>query len=311
MVQIVLTVTIKLGIQAFLLQMKLTANETSLYPHILKASTLPPSLNNKTMNRPRTSPKRIATKRMRRRKVTFSEKVVTNMKRVTQHDRVKAWYSKQELEAMRKHVKVQSKIYRAAMNKSSPEASLMSSLVLPFQGCTVEKKMKLLTMSCASTASSTPHSTFRGLESHIFLEKQRNRIIAMKTTLEYQRRAQELLKVAESQNHPDINRMKACFSDRLAIVCNQLSNWSTYEALAIANFDASGVYESPPKNLCSLLAGEEKVINCNVSEKKILTLKQQNVSTSMIFDREKNIFGATHGSIRVHRNNLGEPKQVF
>ncbi len=228
---------------------------------------------------------------------------------------------------MRKHVKVQSKIYRSAMNKSSPEASLMSSLVLPFQGCTVEKKMKLLTMSCASTASSSPHSTFRGLESHIFLEKQRNRIIAMKTTLEYQRRAQELLKVAETQNHPDIKRMKACFSDRLAIVCNQLSNWSTYEALAIANFDANGVYESPPKHVYSFLAGEEKLINFTqlssfnkssshtsekiAAEKKILALKQQNVSASLSFDHEKKLFDTTRGSIRVHRNNLGEPKQVF
>uniref|UniRef100_A0A7S3PYU8 Uncharacterized protein n=1 Tax=Chaetoceros debilis TaxID=122233 RepID=A0A7S3PYU8_9STRA len=180
----------------------------------------------------------------RRRKVTFSDEVVVSIKEIKYRDRMEAWYTKEELEMIREGVKVQSKIYRTAVKNSTSDLSSQSSLVLPFLGCAVEENMKLLTKS--TDHSSSLESTFRGLESRIFIEMQRNRIIAMKTILEYQRRSRELLQVAkESQNMSclEMGKMKESFTERLACISRQLSLWSTQAALAIARYDASGVFE--------------------------------------------------------------------
>lgn len=153
------------------------------------------------------------------------------------------WYSRSELDEMRKDVKIQAKVYIKSLNKECNDSNHhMSSLVMPFHNSGVDNKMISL---CNSSSS------FRGLEPKIFAEKQRNRIIATSTVLEYQRRTDEILKAAEKEcvADTDIEEMKKGFANRLGIICTQLSKWSKDEARAIATYDASGIYKFPTNNL--------------------------------------------------------------
>jgi hypothetical protein len=196
-------------------------------------------------------------KKRRRLAVTFStETIVAIREEATEDDRVNSWYSSSELDLMRKDVKIQAKIYRSAISKSGGHASSsMSSLVMPFANSGVENKMRILSYSNSrdnSHSGSSDAATFRGLEPRVFIERQRNRIIATKTTLEYQRRTQELLKIAESEHHPDIQAMKSGFANRLGTICSQLSTWAKDEARVMARYDAIGVYD------CEFLAKEKE-----------------------------------------------------
>ena len=147
------------------------------------------------------------------------------------------WYSPSELEAMRNDVKIQARIHRKFLNKDCFNAAQMSSLVMPFCNSGVENRMAAL---CKSSSS------FRGLEPRIFVEKQRNRIIATSTVLEYQRRTGEIIIAAKEECVADVDfeAMKKGFANRLGTICKQLSKWSTDEAQAIASYDANGIYNS-------------------------------------------------------------------
>ncbi len=165
------------------------------------------------------------------------------------------WYSPSELEFMRNDVKIQAMIHRKFLNKDALfDPDEMSSLVKPFQNSGVEQKMTAL---CQSS------STFRGLESRIFSEKQRNRLIATSTVLEYQRRTVEILKTAKQERISDIdvNDMKRAFANRLGNICEHLSKWSLDEAHAIARYDANGVYNST--NAHNLLSNQIKTMSIN------------------------------------------------
>jgi hypothetical protein len=165
------------------------------------------------------------------------------------------WYSPSELECMRNDVKIQAMIHRKFLNKDALfDPDEMSSLVKPFQNSGVEQKMTAL---CQSS------STFRGLESRIFSEKQRNRLIATSTVLEYQRRTVEILKTAKQERISDIDvkDMKRSFANRLGNICEHLSKWSLDEAHAIARYDANGVYN--PTNAHNLLSNQIKTMSIN------------------------------------------------
>jgi hypothetical protein len=142
---------------------------------------------------------------------------------------------------MRSAVKIQAKQYRVAFGKITPKATSdgtnMSSLVMPFENSGVDKKMRVL-HNCG------PNASFRGLEPRIFVERQRNRIIAYKTVLEYQRRTLALITAAQSEGHVEgkIEAMREGFAVRLGDICSQLSAWSRDEAISSAQHDATGVY---------------------------------------------------------------------
>ncbi|GFH55927.1 predicted protein [Chaetoceros tenuissimus] len=169
----------------------------------------------------------------------------------TQEDRDNAWYSKEDLTMMRMEVKEQAKLYKIALEKrretshASTERDDMSSLVMPFCNSEVDRKLHDL---CTSLSSSDEYTelSFRGLEPRIFIEMQRNRTIAIKTVLEYQRRTQDLLTTARTQHHTveKIQELKEVFSQRLGRICSELSMWARHEALSIASYDETGNYDT-------------------------------------------------------------------
>lgn len=180
----------------------------------------------------------------RRRRVTFCTQELISVQEstgVTKEDRANSWYSPEELESMRNYVKDQAKKFRNAIGKSKDlsKSKNMSSLVMPFHNSGVERKMRVL---CKSSRRKC--GEFRGLEPKIFVERQRNRVIATKTIMEYQRRTEELLKIAQSEHHSnvDLKVMREGFANRLGSICAKLSSWSKAEALAIARYDETGVY---------------------------------------------------------------------
>lgn len=186
----------------------------------------------------------------KRRRVTFSSggEVVISSKTPTIEDLDNAWYKPKDLDVMRKDVKAQAKRYRNVLAKTVSSSSVstnMSSLVLPFANSALDKKMVILSgiRSSSSTGKSKFDTTFRGLEQRMFPERQRNRIIAIKTTLEYQRRTQELLSIARVNKEPDIDAMKEGFTQHLGVICSQLSMWAKDGARAVAKYDAGGKYE--------------------------------------------------------------------
>jgi hypothetical protein len=199
-----------------------------------------------TLSATSTQGTKVSKKRLRR-KVTFATTCNSVLVQVEsrKEDRFNAWYSQGELDFMRKAVKGQAKHYKVALGsiklKTSVNSTNMSSLVMPFKNSGVEMKTQVL---CISESFSGSNSTFRGLEPRIFIERQRNRMIASKTVLEYQRRTLDLLQVAQRKGFPKekVEAMKEAFSVRLGEICSQLSAWSRDEALSTAMYDATGDY---------------------------------------------------------------------
>ena len=169
----------------------------------------------------------------------------------TQEDRDNAWYSKEDLSMMRNEVKEQAKLYKTVLEKrrenshESSERDDMSSLVMPFCNSEVDRRLHDLCTSLSSSDEDT-ELTFRGLEPRIFIEMQRNRTIAIKTVLEYQRRTQDLLITARTENHTEekIQELREVFSQRLGSICTELSMWARHEALSIASYDETGNYDT-------------------------------------------------------------------
>jgi hypothetical protein len=206
------------------------------------------------------------TKNRRKRRVTFSSEVTTRVAPAvietdenSDNRHTESWYNLSELETIKRSIKEQAQKYHILSSKAVSSTATMSSLVLPFRNCGVYKKMKYLvkvqsmlndddddsSKSCHSSSKFTPE--FRGLENRIFAERQRNKAIATKTIMEYQRRAEMLVDQAIQEQRPEteITLMKEQFADRLSTICSQLSQWAKDEALAIARFDAEGVYGIP------------------------------------------------------------------
>ena len=207
--------------------------------------------------------KRHLSRHRQNKRVTFCQDVtVGEAADCTNHDsdrsnsNVNSWYSLSELEDFKNRTKEQARKYRSLSTKAVSSSATMSSLVLPFRNCGVYKKMKYLVKvqsilneknkSSVQNQDNTKHE-FRGLENRIFVEKQRNRTIAMNTVMEYQRRTQALIEDAAKNNTPEehMTVMKRQFAERLATICRQLSQWSKDEALAAAHFDAEGTYSLP------------------------------------------------------------------
>mmetsp|Transcript_13596 Transcript_13596/g.17168 ORF Transcript_13596/g.17168 Transcript_13596/m.17168 type:complete len:307 (-) Transcript_13596:92-1012(-) len=166
------------------------------------------------------------------------------------------WYSLSELEEMKETVKEEAKKYRVLSSKAISSSPTQSSLVLPFRNCGVYKKMKYLVKvqeilnddSDSSSSTSTKNiPEFRGLEGRIFIERQRNKAMAMNTVMEYQRRTQILIDEARKnkKSESEIRLMKEQFATRLSTICSQLSQWSLDEALAAARYDAEGIFALP------------------------------------------------------------------
>ncbi len=160
------------------------------------------------------------------------------------------WYSLSELDDIKESVKEEAKKYRILSSKAISSSPTQSSLVLPFRNCGVYKKMKYLVkvqqiLNDDAARKNVPE--FRGLEGRIFVERQRNKTMAMTTVLEYQRRTQILIDEARKNNksEADITTMKEQFATRLSTICSQLSQWAIDEALAAARYDAEGVFALP------------------------------------------------------------------
>lgn len=213
------------------------------------------------------SMKRSESKSCRKRRITFSAEVVSgiatnkiNFRQSCNDANTKSWYNLSELESIKRSIKEQAKKFRILSSKAVSSTATMSSLVLPFRNCGVYKKMKYLVKvqnilnddnwnNDGESPSNYPSSDkftpdFRGLENRIFVERQRNKAIAMKTIMEYQRRTQMLIEEAEKDNRSDsdIALMREQFATRLSEICSQLSQWAKDEALAVARFDEEGVY---------------------------------------------------------------------
>jgi len=203
----------------------------------------------------------------RRRKVSFSSKVIIvenedhNSSTVLQHSQNASsdnstWYSLSELEDIKESVKEEAKKYRILSSKAVSSQPTQSSLVLPFRNCGVYKKMKYLVKVQQILDDDSSHSSskknipeFRGLEGRIFVERQRNKSMAMTTVMEYQRRTEILIDEAR-KNHKsesDIELMKQTFATRLSTICVQLSQWALDEALSAARYDAEGIFALPSK----------------------------------------------------------------
>lgn len=193
-------------------------------------------------------------KRRRTNKVSFASSKDNSSFLVhsTQEDRDNAWYSKEDLSMMRNEVKEQAKLYKIALEKrranshESTERDDMSSLVMPFCNSEVDRRLHDLCTSLSSSDEDT-ELTFRGLEPRIFIEMQRNRTIAIKTVLEYQRRTQDLLITARTEkNHTEekMQELREVFSQRLGRICAEISMWAKHEALSIASYDETGNYDT-------------------------------------------------------------------
>eukprot|EP00557_Chaetoceros_sp_GSL56_P002605 CAMPEP_0176495628 /NCGR_PEP_ID=MMETSP0200_2-20121128/10762_1 /TAXON_ID=947934 /ORGANISM="Chaetoceros sp., Strain GSL56" /LENGTH=345 /DNA_ID=CAMNT_0017893527 /DNA_START=67 /DNA_END=1104 /DNA_ORIENTATION=+ len=172
------------------------------------------------------------------------------------------WYSADELDQMRNDVKKQSKIFRTSLHsyvstnhqrlkttttatntssncqEDATPSSLGPSLFFPFENSHVEKKMQILRYELPSNCTSS--TTFRGLEPRIFIEKQVNRVTVIKSVFQFQHRVQTLLNFAQSNGRSEdvIKRMKDKYSERLGIMCAEISSWARHEALSSAGYDA-------------------------------------------------------------------------
>lgn len=217
----------------------------------------------------------------RKRNVTFCSEVKVNSANYCTSD--ETWYDPAELEQIKDCTKVEAKRFRSLTSRAVSASATMSSLVLPYRNCGVYKKMKYLVKaqsiindeysdpSCSETKF---HPQFRGLESRIFTERQRNKTIAMNAVLEYQRRAQLLVDAAKVENKSEleIRKMKRQFAERLSTICSQLSQWSKDEALAAAHFDAEGVYMIPKTQEDSSLPTMEKAAS---NKRKTICLEDE------------------------------------
>lgn len=166
-----------------------------------------------------------------------------------------SWYSQSELKAFRTNAEDEAKKYRLLSTKAVPSSIHTSSLVLPFRNCGLYNKMKYLVqvqsivnkyyVDLPSEVKQLPE--FRGIEGAIFPERQRNKTIARHAVLEFQRRANKLILEAQEvhRTNEEIAMMKQDFVHQLANLNRKLSEWSRNEALASANFDATGVYNIP------------------------------------------------------------------
>jgi hypothetical protein len=173
------------------------------------------------------------------------------------------WYSADELDQMRNDVKIQSKSLRTSLNayistnghynatatthssirnNNIPNVPkpLESSLFLPFENSNVEKKMRILRYELPLHCNSSSSTTSRGLEPRIFIEKQMNRITVTRSVFEFQQRVQGLITFAKSNGRSEdaIKRMKEKYSERLGIMCAEISSWARHEALNSAGYDA-------------------------------------------------------------------------
>jgi hypothetical protein len=205
-------------------------------------------------------------KSRRKRRVRFSSDIITgpsteyenNISKNSNELNAESWYTSSELGTIKRSAKEQAQKYHILSSKAVSSTATMSSLVLPFRNCGVYKKMKYLVKvqsmlndddsdgdSCRSSKKKSPE--FRGLENRIFVERQRNKTIATNTIMEYQRRAQILVDEAieNQRSKAEIVEMKEQFASRLSTICSQLSQWAKDDALAIARFDAEGVYGVP------------------------------------------------------------------
>lgn len=210
--------------------------------------------------------------RCRKRKVSFCSKVIIvdhsfedpqstssieqNQNTDTDSHTYNTWYSLSELEDIKESVKEEAKKYRTLSSKAISSSPTQSSLVLPFRNCGVYKKMKYLVkvqeiLDDDSDPSSLKPKThipeFRGLEGRIFVERQRNKAMAMNTVMEYQRRTHILIDEARKnqRSESEIRSMKEQFAKRLSTICNQLSQWALDESLAAARYDAEGIFALP------------------------------------------------------------------
>jgi hypothetical protein len=115
---------------------------------------------------------------------------------------------------------------------------LDSSLFFPFENSNVEKKMQILRYELPLHCSSS--TTSRGLEPRIFIEKQINRATVIKSVFQFQHRVQALITFAQSNGRSEdaIKKMKEKYSERLGIMCAEISSWARHEALSSAGYDA-------------------------------------------------------------------------
>lgn len=174
------------------------------------------------------------------------------------------WYSPDELDQMRNDVKIQSKLLRTSLNAyittyghynatattansstrndniQNVPKPLESSLFLPFENSNVEKKMQILRYELPFRCNSSSSTTSRGLEPRIFIEKQMNRITVTRSVFEFQQRVQGLITFAKTNGRSEdaIKRMKEKYSERLGIMCAEISSWARHEALNSAGYDA-------------------------------------------------------------------------
>jgi hypothetical protein len=234
-------------------------------------------------------------KSCRRRSVTFSSKVsfssepeviagspIHSSKHFNEkydHDFHESWLNICELEQIKDSIKEQAKKYRILSSKAISSSARMSSLVFPFRNCGVYKKMKYLIKvqnildedetlcgrSSNGKLSKKFRPEFRGLENRIFVERQRNRSIAMNTILEFQRRTKSMIEEAERNNksESEISLMRDQYATRLSTICSQLSQWSKDEALALARLDAEGVFGVPEKHCQDVDKGMSTLVREN------------------------------------------------
>ncbi len=217
-------------------------------------------------------------KLLKRRKVTFSpdmntldfaensngdfDSVPPPAPLETHTDHYDSWYTPENLEEFKNNIKEQAKRYRALSNKAISSTATESSLVLPFHNCGLYKKMKYIVkvqnklskaaaeitkLSSKESSFRKSFPEFRGLEHRIFFERQRNKTIATKAVLEFQRRCELMLEEARENQRTEneISDMKRQFAEQMSTMYSQLSQWAKDEALTAGNYDASGVYTVP------------------------------------------------------------------
>lgn len=220
------------------------------------------------------------------RRVTFSSH--NDVKEVVKNsieEKSNCWYSAMDLANMRADVRTEATAFIKAFEIYGLDSITECSLLIPFRNSDVDRRIRILSRS---------QSCFRGLESFIFPEICRNRMMHVRSILNYHNRGAELIKMARLRGIPavDIAIMKDNLRIRASIMCTNLSKWSMDKAQALAKYDATSTYSSSRRRSIN----EQLMNNQSSSHRESFTGK-----TMLLEAREQ----STYGKKRKHNSDKG------
>ena len=165
------------------------------------------------------------------------------------------WYTQQELEVFKHQARLETKKFRHSCH---PEEAIhkcgkmrVASLLEPWSNSSVEMKTILLSeldnyrLSSSDIISPNKRDTLttsRGLESRIFYQHQRNKLLAIREILKYHKKSLALIQeVSKTMDPEQVMRLRKISAYKLACLSSKCSSWARQMSLKMAQLDRASV----------------------------------------------------------------------